>query len=494
MSLKRIAVIFGIVFVIVGVLGWVPAANPGGKLLGIFDVNAAHNVVHLATGVLAIIVGCTLVAAPLQTVLAFNALATGLYVLAFIYGIYLVQRSLAQPGMIRVGDALARALADADLPICTILVPAYREPEVIARVIRSLESLEYPRDRLDIKILLEEDDHVTIEAARRARPEPHIELLEIPLGLPRTKPRACNYALRFARGELVTIFDVEDRPDPLQIRRAVAAFQRVDRSVVCLQAKLSYYNARQNLITRWLTVEYASWFSMLLPALAAQGLPVPLGGTSMYLKRTVLEAIGGWDAFNVTEDADLGIRLHRMGYRTAVLDSTTYEEATSDFVNWVKQRSRWYKGYMQTWLVHSRHPRRLWQELGPTGFLSFHLTIGATPLVPLINPIFWLLTLLWTVGHFPFIETLFPPWLYYPGLLCMVFGNFMIIYANILGARMGGYPDLLGAVLLAPIYWIMMSIAALKALFQLIRVPNFWEKTTHGLDGQPSPEVSLAVD
>ncbi len=444
--------------------------------------------------VLAIIVGCLLVAAPLQTVLAFNALATGLYVLAFVYGIYLVQRALAQPGMIRVGDALARALPDADLPICTILVPAYREPEVIARVIRSLESLEYPRDRLDIKILLEEDDHVTIEAARRARPEPHIELLEIPLGLPRTKPRACNYALRFARGELVTIFDVEDRPDPLQIRRAVAAFHRVDRSVVCLQAKLSYYNARQNLITRWLTVEYASWFSMLLPALAAQGLPVPLGGTSMYLKRTVLEAIGGWDAFNVTEDADLGIRLHRMGYRTAVLDSTTYEEATSDFVNWIKQRSRWYKGYMQTWLVHSRHPRRLWQELGPTGFLSFHLTIGATPLVPLINPIFWLLTLLWTVGHFPFIEILFPPWLYYPGLLCMVFGNFMIIYANILGARMGGYPDLLGAVLLAPIYWIMMSIAALKALFQLIRVPNFWEKTTHGLDHQPSPEVRLAVD
>ena len=214
----------------------------------------------------------------------------------------------------------------------------------------------------------------------------------------------------------------------------------------------------------------------------------------MYLKRNVLNSIGGWDAFNVTEDADLGVRLHRMGYRTAVLNSTTYEEATSDFVNWIKQRSRWYKGYMQTWLVHTRHPRRLWRELGPRGFISFQLTVGATPLVPLINPLFWMLTLLWSVGHFPFIAGLFPPWLYYPGMICMVLGNFAIIYANILGARLGGYPDLLGAILLAPIYWVMMSIAALKAAAQLVRLPNFWEKTTHGLD-QPSPaEGSLAVE
>ncbi len=416
--------------------------------------------------VLGVIVVCALAAAPLPAVVALNALATGLYVLAFLYGVFLVRRALAQPGMISVGDVLARALADSDLPVCTVLVPAYREPEVIERVIRVLEALEYPREKLDIKILLEEDDRPTIAAARRARPQPHIELLEIPLGLPRTKPRACNYALRSARGELVTIFDAEDRPDPLQLRRAVAAFQRVDRSVVCLQAKLSYYNARQNLITRWLTL----------------------------LKLNALMAIGGWDAFNVTEDADLGIRLHRLGFRTAVLNSTTYEEATSDFVNWVKQRSRWYKGYMQTWLVHSRHPRRLWRELGPKGFLSFHLTIGATPLVPLINPLFWTLTLLWTVGHFPFIGVLFPPWLYYPGLVCMILGNFMILYANLLGARMGGYPDLLGAVLLAPIYWVMMSIAALKALFQLVRFPTFWEKTTHGLDRPPSTEAGLAID
>ena len=444
--------------------------------------------------ILLLIIVVAVLVASRQALLVLNALATALYVIAFLYGLYLVRQALSEPATVSVGDALARALVDSDLPVCTVLVPAYREPEVIGRLIRAMEALEYPVDRLDIKILLEEDDRATIEAARLSHPQPHIQLLEIPLGLPRTKPRACNYALRFARGDIVTIFDAEDRPDPLQLRRAAAAFMRLDRSVVCLQAKLSYYNARQNLITRWLTVEYASWFSMLLPALAAKGLPVPLGGTSMYLKRNVLNSIGGWDAFNVTEDADLGVRLHRMGYRTAVLNSTTYEEATSDFVNWIKQRSRWYKGYMQTWLVHTRHPRRLWRELGPRGFISFQLTVGATPLVPLINPLFWMLTLLWSVGHFPFIAGLFPPWLYYPGMICMVLGNFAIIYANILGARLGGYPDLLGAILLAPIYWVMMSIAALKAAAQLVRLPNFWEKTTHGLDQPSRAEGSLAVE
>ena len=444
--------------------------------------------------ILLLIIVVAVLVASRQALLVLNALATALYVIAFLYGLYLVRQALSEPATVSVGDALARALVDSDLPVCTVLVPAYREPEVIGRLIRAMEALEYPVDRLDIKILLEEDDRATIEAARLSHPQPHIQLLEIPLGLPRTKPRACNYALRFARGDIVTIFDAEDRPDPLQLRRAAAAFMRLDRSVVCLQAKLSYYNARQNLITRWLTVEYASWFSMLLPALAAKGLPVPLGGTSMYLKRNVLNSIGGWDAFNVTEDADLGIRLHRLGYRTAVLNSTTYEEATSDFVNWIKQRSRWYKGYMQTWLVHTRHPRRLWRELGPRGFISFQLTVGATPLVPLINPLFWMLTLLWSVGHFPFIAGLFPPWLYYPGMICMVLGNFAIIYANILGARLGGYPDLLGAILLAPIYWVMMSIAALKAAAQLVRLPNFWEKTTHGLDQPSRAEGSLAVE
>jgi cellulose synthase/poly-beta-1,6-N-acetylglucosamine synthase-like glycosyltransferase len=200
----------------------------------------------------------------------------------------------------------------------------------------------------------------------------------------------------------------------------------------------------------------------------------------------------------VTEDADLGVRLQRLGYRTAILDSVTYEEANSDFVNWVKQRSRWYKGYIQTWLVHMRNPLRLRRELGTGAFVAFSLTIGATPLVGLLNPIFWALTALWFAAKASFIQPIFPAPVYYAGLFCMVLGNFMAIYLNVVAIRAAGRPELLVAVLLSPLYWAMMSVAAVKALLQLVVAPSFWEKTTHGLNAvkpvhRTSDELELDV-
>jgi glycosyltransferase XagB len=434
-----------------------------------------------------------LIVHPQQTLIGVNAAVTTLYVAAFLYGLYLVRQALHGPGLVVISDEQARAIPDHDLPVYTVLVPAFREPEVIGQMICVLRGLEYPRERLDIKLLLEEDDHETIAAARASGLGKGIEIVRVPFAQPRTKPKACNYGLSAARGELVTIFDAEDRPEPLQLRRAVAAFRRLDPSVVCLQAKLSYHNAEQNLITRWFTIEYATWFSMLLPALAQSGGPVPLGGTSMHIKRAILELVGAWDPHNVTEDADLGVRLYRMGFRTAPLDSTTYEEANSDFVNWVKQRSRWYKGYLQTWLVHMRQPLRLRRELGTRRFLGFNLIVGATPFIALINPFFWLLTILWFLGKPAFIQALFPPWVYFPGMLCMIFGNFASFYLALIGARMTGRIGFLGAVLLSPIYRAMMSIAAIKAFLQLVTAPSFWEKTTHGLDRRLAPkEASVA--
>jgi len=202
----------------------------------------------------------------------------------------------------------------------------------------------------------------------------------------------------------------------------------------------------------------------------------------MHIKRIVVEAVGSWDPYNVTEDADLGIRLQRMGYRTAILDSVTYEEANSDFVNWVKQRSRWYKGYLQTWLVHMRHPVLLRKQLGTEAFVAFTLTVGATPLIAFLNPIFWALTGLWFGTKASFIQPIFPPSVYYAGMFCMVFGNFIVVYLNVIAIRATGRTELLGAVLLSPLYWIMMSVAAVKAFIQLLVAPYFWEKTAHGLD------------
>jgi cellulose synthase/poly-beta-1,6-N-acetylglucosamine synthase-like glycosyltransferase len=235
------------------------------------------------------------------------------------------------------------------------------------------------------------------------------------------------------------------------------------------------------------------WFSQLLPGLVQVDAPVPLGGTSNHFRRERLVEVGAWDPFNVTEDADLGIRLHRAGYRTAVMESTTLEEANSDFVNRVKQRSRWYKGYLQTWLVHMRRPRRLWHELGPGAFLRFNLFVGGTPLLALLNPVFWIMCIVWFVGHPGFVLHLFPAPVYYASLACWLGGNFVFTYMCVLTALELDQTDLAIASLFTPLYWVMMSVAGAKALMQLAFAPSYWEKTHHGLDAPVRPVTTPVV-
>jgi glycosyltransferase XagB len=459
---------------------WRPALRlPSREMSAEATLTAGQRDVALVAG---LVIAAGLVVAPLGTITLGIAAATALYLAMLGYRLLMFRDALSSPEILQVSDEEALALRDDELPVYSILVPAFHEPEVIGRLIQALDALVYPKDRLDIRILLEADDLETIAAAEREQPGPHVTLVHVPPSLPRTKPKACNVGLAEARGELVTIYDVEDRPDPLQLRRAVVAFGRLPSSVACLQAKLSYHNADQNLITKWFTGEYELWFGQLLPGLVARHAPLPLGGTSNHFRHDVLVAIGGWDAFNVTEDADLGIRLHRLGFRTQVLDSTTLEEANSDFVNWVKQRSRWYKGYLQTWLVHMRHPRTLWRQLGPRGFIGFNLFVGGTPGVALLNPIFWGLTALWFLAHPDVIQALFPAWLYYTGLGSMIVGNAAVTYMAMVSARASDRPSLVLAAAVQPAYWVMMSVAAIKALAQLMSAPSFWEKTTHGLD------------
>ena len=429
-----------------------------------------------------------LVLRPLGTLTALVGLATLMYVLAFAYRVWLFRMSLEHAEVIRVSDEDARAVPAWRLPIYTILIPAYKEPEVIGHLIESVGALEYPRERLDVKLLLEEDDLETYEAVLAAKPGPEFDVIRVPPSEPRTKPKACNVGLTRAHGQLVTIYDAEDKPEPLQLRRAVVAFSRAPIDVTCIQAKLSYHNADQNLITRWFTAEYAMWFGQLLPALVRLRAPLPLGGTSNHFHRQTLIDAGGWDPWNVTEDADLGIRLARLGFRAEVLDSVTLEEANSDFVNWVKQRSRWYKGYLQTWLVHMRHPIGLVQQLGFAGVVSFTLFVLGTPLLAMLNPIFWALTAVWFLAHPEFVAALFPAWIYYLGMFCLVGGNSAFVYMSMVSARALGRPTLVIASVLSPVYWVMMSIAAIKAAVQLVAQPSFWEKTTHGLAAQPEAD------
>jgi glycosyltransferase XagB len=428
-----------------------------------------------------LLLGAGVLIYPLQVLVGANTLAVMLYSAAFLYSVVWFRSALHGVPLVTVTDEEARAIPDHLLPTYTVLVAAYREAEVIGETIRALERLDYPPHRLDVKLLLESDDRETIEAARRARPASHIQIVTVPSSEPRTKPKACNYGLCTATGDLVTIYDAEDRPEPLQLRRAAVAFSRLEDDVACLQAKLHYYNWSQNLITRLFSAEYITWFSLMLPALLRLGAPIPLGGTSMHLRRDVLEHVGAWDAHNVTEDADLGVRLARFGFRTLVLDSVTLEEANSDFINWVKQRSRWHKGYMQTWLVHMRNPLRLHHDLGLKGFWGFQLTLAATPLLALLNPVFWLVAGLWLIAKPPLVAELFPPVLYYPAMLCLVLGNFLGFYRTVVGLRLERKPGLLLSIFAQPLYWAMMAIAAIRAVLQLVVAPSFWEKTLHGL-------------
>jgi cellulose synthase/poly-beta-1,6-N-acetylglucosamine synthase-like glycosyltransferase len=454
------------------------------------DYSASRVLTGIQWMALAVLVGAIalgLIFAPLAVGLALSGTITAVYVAMLVRNIVMFRRLLAPCAGFEISDAEARAVPDDDLPCYTVLVPAFGEPEIIASTLQAMDRLEYPRTRLDVKLLLEADDRATRAAVVAARPAPHIEVVLVPPAQPRTKPKALNFGLSSARGDYVTIYDAEDRPDPLQLRRAVVAFSRADSRLACLQAKLDYHNPGQNLLTAWFRLEYLTWFGFTLPAIARGDTPVPLGGTSMHIRTTALQAVGAWDPHNVTEDCDLGVRLYRMGYRTGILESTTFEEANSDLINWVKQRSRWVKGYAQSWLVHMRHPIRLWRELGTRGFIGFNLMVGATTLTSVLNPFLWTLTALWFTLHPVSLSSIFPDPIYYPAMLSLIVGNFLGYYAGLITLRATGRSELLKAALLMPLYWVLMSLAAIRALLQLLISPFVWEKTVHGLD-TPLPE------
>ena len=423
---------------------------------------------------------------PVGTLTMVMGALVALYAIALWFRIDLARRGERHEARVEVSDEEARAVPDRDLPMYSVLVPAYREPEVLTQVVANLASLEYPAHKLDVKLLLEADDTETIAAAERLDLPSFVEVVLVPAAQPRTKPKACNYGLLACRGEYVTIYDAEDRPDPLQLRKVVVAFARSGPEVACIQAELAYFNADENILTRWFAVEYRMWFTQFLTGLAGAGAPIPLGGTSNHIRTDVLVQVGAWDAYNVTEDADLGIRLHRCGFRVGLVNSVTYEEANNDAINWVKQRSRWYKGYLQTWLLHMRSPRKLMRDLGFGGFVRFNAFVGGTPALALINPVSWLLVILWFTVKPMLIQEIMPAPVYYAGLATWLVGNIALYYLTLIAAYEMNLRRVFLAVLLLPVYWVLMSLAAVKAAWQLVFNPNYWEKTTHGLSAHLS--------
>jgi cellulose synthase/poly-beta-1,6-N-acetylglucosamine synthase-like glycosyltransferase len=371
-------------------------------------------------------------------------------------------------------------IPDADLPSFTILVPAYREANVVSKLIDHLGALDYPMSKLQILLLMEADDAETIAAAKQARPAESVRFVVVPPDGPQTKPKACNVGLALAEGEFLVIYDAEDRPEPGQLREVVSRFAETGDDVVCFQARLNYFNARENILTRMFTLEYSMWFDTMLPGLDAWRLPIPLGGTSNHFRVSSLRELGAWDPYNVTEDADLGIRAAAVGLKVGITESTTWEEACSEWRAWIRQRTRWIKGYMVTALVHTRRPRTLWRETGWRGYLGLIGLIAGTPAMFLACPLvwgFWLFTFLG--GSIPGFHL--PHWVQAATTANLIIGNgAMILLAAIAAMRRKAY-DLMPFSLLNPAYWILHSIAAWRALGQLIVSPSHWEKTPHGI-------------
>ena len=369
------------------------------------------------------------------------------------------------------------------MPIYTIVVALYDEASAVPELVAALSELDYPVEKLQVIFALEPGDTATRDAVLRVDPGAPFEILIAPDIGPRTKPKASNAALALAKGTFLAVFDAEDRPAHDQLHGALDAFLGNGADIACVQARLTIDNTRDSWLARLFTAEYAGQFDVLLPGLAQLRLPLPLGGSSNHFRTAALREAGGWDPYNVTEDADLGMRLARLGYRAAVIDSTTYEEAPARVKPWIRQRTRWFKGWMQTWLVHMRHPTRVARELGFSGFLAFQLVVGGTVLSALVHPVF-----IAVAGYLAATNQLFDTagsafgaallWLY---LGALVSGYLTSAALGLIGLKRRGLLRQGWVLLLMPLHWLLLSVAAWRALYQLLFNPFHWEKTAHGL-------------
>ncbi|MBA3723668.1 MAG: glycosyltransferase [Candidatus Levybacteria bacterium] len=467
------------------------------SLSAIQTFSLSQKIFFIATPILLI---AALILFPLPAAQMIVAVLSILYLIDAIFNIFVVTKSLSRENEINVTDEELSTINENNLPTYTILCPLYKEVHVVPQFLEGIAAIDWPKDKLDVMFLLEEDDAETIEAFGEMTLPFYARTVVVPDSQPKTKPKACNYGLSYATGEYLVIFDAEDVPDPLQLKKAYLGFKKAPANVTCLQAKLSYYNARQNLLTRFFTAEYALWFDVTLPGLQSLNSALPLGGTSNHFLTENLRQLQGWDPFNVTEDADLGVRLFQKGYRTAIINSTTYEEATSVNKNWLRQRSRWIKGYMQTYLVHMRNIRDFIREKGLWHNFIFQLTVGGKILFVLLNPFMWIITFLYFAANplvGPVMEAIYIAPISYIAVTSWIFGNFLFMYCYMIAVAKRKQWDITKYILLIPLYWFMMSTAAMIALYQLILKPHYWEKTLHGFhlgrkeDAKAAPGVTV---
>lgn len=447
--------------------------------------------------------GRAMAAAVLATVCAAFAAMPGLTIVALQVAISVVFLAWTILRLVAIASArrpqdqkMHASVRDSELPVYSIVIALYREAATLPELVTALRALDYPPEKLNVLLVLEGDDPQTRAMVDMQALGPPFEVVFAPSVAPRTKPKALNAALPFARGAFTVVYDAEDKPEADQLRRAVAAFA-ADNSgrLACLQARLTIDNTDDSWLAGLFTAEYAGLFDVMLPGLAAHELPIPLGGTSNHFRTQVLRDVGGWDAHNVTEDADLGTRLARAGHRVGVLDSSTYEEAPSKVRPWLRQRTRWFKGWMQTWGVHMRRPWCLMAQLGPGGFATFQLLFIGTVAAALLQPFAWLLLLVAAAGGWPGSLSALDA-LHWSALAA---GYLTSVGLAVAGLARRGLWRLVVLMPLMLVHWVLLSVAAWRAVFQLLRDPYRWDKTDHGLGrtsrwAKANPPTDSAAD
>lgn len=396
------------------------------------------------------------------TVVHYSALA--------LFGIAITWRFIAASNLKRL---LWRLASPAQWPTYTVLCPLYREAHVVPELVTSLRRLDYPKHALQVILLVEGDDHETVNAAASAATSPEIEVVIVPAAAPRTKPKALNAGLARARGEYLVVYDAEDRPHPQQLRAALAEFQDGGDRLACLQAALDIDNAEDSWIARQFAAEYAIQFREMLPMLARWKLPLPLGGSSNHFRTAALRATGGWDPFNVTEDADLGYRLARDGYVSGVIGPPTFEEAPITLGAWLNQRTRWIKGHMQSWLVLMRNPFRAAREMGLAGFASMQLMLGGGVIAAFAHGPLAFIVLIAALSPYDLLGPV--------DFVLALCGYSVAMLAALTACALSNTLSHARAALTMPFYWPLASLAAYRALFELIFRPHYWAKTAHGV-------------
>lgn len=398
----------------------------------------------------------------------------------------LVSLILITPSLFRIWAALTYSrnrplssdtlLEDEDLPVYSVLIPLRDEAHMVQQMAKATRALDYPAEKLDIVFVVESESPKTIAAVEALLADARFSLVVVPKCPPYTKPKALNFVLPLARGEHIVVYDAEDVPDPGQLRLAASLFAE-DFQLECLQAELLISKSSRGFLAHMFTAEYAGLFGVLLPAIARAGLPTPLGGTSNHFRTQTLRRIGAWDAFNVTEDADLGIRMARLGLKIENFASATWEEAPETASDWIKQRSRWMKGWIQTLLVHSRRPHKLLADLSWRNLFAFYAFVGGMVVSTAIHALFLVATLIVLAIQLSLLGA--------PSLATL--SSFLTLIVGYIGAgaiaviglerlrRGGAWLAVIGL----PLYWLFAWCALLMALYDLLKRPYHWQKTSH---------------